>query len=103
MKNRVVVAATLLSLPVALAHAGPADYVFVPSVTYGEREIDFKMGTVRRGGDEDGGGGRESAASLGFGYGATQWWFTEFYAKYERNPAERRRSSTRSSGRTSSS
>ncbi len=77
----------MLSLQGALAHAGPADYVFVPSVTYGEREIDFKMGTVRRNaGDES---GRESAASLGFGYGVREWWFTEFYAKYERNSGEK--------------
>ena len=46
------------------AHAGPADYVYVPSVISGEHEIDFKAGMVRRSGE-----GRESAASLGYGYG----------------------------------
>jgi hypothetical protein len=63
------------------AYAGPADYVFMPGVTYGEREIDFKMGTWRK--DE-----RESAASVGFGYGVTQNWFTEIYRKYERGGDE---------------
>ena len=30
-----------------------------------------------------------SASSVGFGYGATAWWFTEAYLKYEKHPAER--------------
>src|SRR4051812_28752149 len=67
------------ALSIGNAVAGPADYVFTPSVEYGEREIDFKSGTVKRSGEE-----RESAASIGFGYGATEYWFTEFYLKYKR-------------------
>jgi hypothetical protein len=59
--------------------AGPADYVYTPAVTYGEREIDFKAGTASKKDTPD-----ESAASLGLGYGATQWWFTEVYVKYKR-------------------
>ena len=27
------------------AFAGPADYVYTPTVEYGEREIDFKFGS----------------------------------------------------------
>jgi hypothetical protein len=65
------------------AHAGPADYVYTPSVEYGEKEIDFKAGTARKGNDP-----RESAASLGFGYGAKEWWFTEIYMKYKRENDE---------------
>ena len=61
------------------AIAGPADYVYTPSVTYGEREIDFKSGTVKKS-QED----RVSAASIGFGYGATENWFTELYVIYKR-------------------
>ena len=61
-----------------LTHAGPADYVYTPAVTYGEKEIDFKAGTATKSGTP-----RESAASIGFGYGATQWWFTEVYLKYK--------------------
>lgn len=62
-----------------LASAGPADYVYTPAVTYGEREIDFKMGSAEKADTP-----REAAASIGYGYGATQWWFTEVYLKYKR-------------------
>lgn len=58
--------------------AGPSDYVYVPTVEYGERELDFKYGTASVGGPD------EHAASLGFGLGATRWWFTELYIKYKR-------------------
>lgn len=84
MKNRTMhrqaaCAMVLALLPFPTAIAGPADYVFLPGVTYGEREIDFKSGTWRRSGED-----RQSAASIGFGYGVTQRWFTEIYRKYER-------------------
>ena len=81
-----LVAAAALGLPL-VAHAVPSDYIYVPSVEYGERELDFKYGTAKAKASE--GGGRETAASLGFGYGATSWWFTEAYVKYEKNPGER--------------
>ncbi|WP_211097231.1 hypothetical protein [Herbaspirillum sp. ST 5-3] len=71
------VIALVLSAQNALA--GPADYVYTPTVEYGEREIDFKAGTAKVT-DE----ARESAASIGFGYGATEHWFTELYVKYKR-------------------
>ena len=57
------------------AHAGPADYVYTPTVEKGEKEIDFKYGTA----DSD---PRHSAGSVGLGYGANDWWFTEAYVKY---------------------
>lgn len=76
--------AVALGLPV-VAHAGPSDYVYEPAVEYGEREIDFKAGTAKLRNDE----GRESAASLGLGYGATQWWFTEAYLKYHHEPGSK--------------
>ena len=78
--------AVALGLPI-VAHAGPSDYVYEPAVEYGEREIDFKAGTSKLRNDE----GRESAASLGFGYGATQWWFTEAYLKYHHEPGNHHR------------
>jgi len=74
---RLLVAAILVS-PIPL-RAEPADYVYTPTVEYGEKEIDLKAGTARKGDDP-----RESAASAGFGYGATPWWFTEIYLKYKR-------------------
>ncbi len=81
-----LLAAVALGLP-AVSLAGPSDYVYYPGVEYGEREIDFKFGTAKA--KDSRGGERESAASLGFGYGATQWWFTEVYAKYHRQPGEK--------------
>lgn len=72
-------AVMMAALSMSHATAGPADYVYTPAVEYGEREIDFKAGTITPSGDP-----RESAASLGFGYGATEYWFTELYVKYKR-------------------
>jgi hypothetical protein len=66
-------------IPGIPAFAGPSDYVFVPAVEYSERELDFKYGAASRSGEST-----AQAASLGFGYGATPYWFTEFYLKYER-------------------
>ena len=76
-----LVAGVLLS-PLC-ADAGPADYVYTPAVEYGEKEFDFKTGTARKGEDP-----RQSAASIGFGYGANEWWFTEVYLKYKRENNE---------------
>jgi hypothetical protein len=79
-------AALSLQLPsfVTAAHAAPADYVRTPIVQEGEREIDFKAGTAK---NRD--GTRESAYSIGLGYGVTNWWFTEFYGKWHKQPGER--------------
>ena len=63
------------------AFAGPSDYVFSPIVVQGEREIDFKAGVARA---RD--GGRTAKASLGFGYGVTERWFSEFYAIWHKEP-----------------
>ena len=65
----------------ASAAAGPADYVYTLDTEYGEREIDFTIGTEKSGSEH-------SAASLGFGLGVTERWFTELYAKWERPPGE---------------
>ena len=83
-----LLAAVALGLP-AICLAGPSDYVRTPNVEYGEREIDFKMGIAKQRDSE--GGGKESAASLGFGYGLTQSWFMEGYVKYEKNPGDKTR------------
>ncbi len=63
-----------------LAYAGPADYIYTPVVDYGEREIDFKYGSARQ---QD--GAFRQVSSLGLGYGATEYWFTEAILKQERN------------------
>ena len=67
----------------ATAHAGPDDYVHTPAVEYGEREIELRLGTETKADQA-----RLSAAALAFGYGATPWWFTEVYVKYERDGGE---------------
>lgn len=68
----------LAGLLVAPAFAGTADYVYMPTVEQGEREIDFKYGTGTPPAGE-----RQTVGSLGFGYGATEYWFTELYLKRE--------------------
>lgn len=65
-----------------LAHADPDDYVAVPAVEYGEREIELRIGSASATEEH-----RESAASLAFGYGLTPWWFTEIYGKWHRSGA----------------
>jgi hypothetical protein len=78
----VALATSLMSLPHAVL-AGPADYVFTPAVEYGEREVDFKFGAAK---NRD--GTIENATSLGLGFGVTERWFTEFYAKWHKEPGE---------------
>ncbi|MHB1091904.1 hypothetical protein [Thiobacillus sp.] len=75
MKFNAVLIAAMGMLYLQSAHAGPADYVYTPNVEQGEKEIDFKFGTA----DDS---PRASQASLGLGYGANDWWFTEVYVKY---------------------
>lgn len=70
-------------LNIGIAVAGPADYVYTPAVEYGEREIDFKYGAAT-----PPAGNRAQVASLGFGYGAKEYWFTEVYLKQERNGSD---------------
>lgn len=60
--------------------AGPADYVYTPTVEYGEKEIDLKYGSATQ---KD--GTFSQVSSIGVGYGAKEYWFTEVYLKQERN------------------
>lgn len=63
-----------------LAAADPADYVSTPAVEFGEREFEFRYGSA-----SGPGSARTDAGSVALGYGATQWWFTEVYAKVQRD------------------
>ncbi|MBZ0093986.1 MAG: hypothetical protein K8H75_01210 [Sulfuricella sp.] len=65
--------------------AGPADYVYLPTVEHGEKEVDFKSGSARMPS-----GNTAQVTSLGFGYGATEYWFTELYLKTEHEAPEPR-------------
>jgi hypothetical protein len=82
MKNCSLALVLCVLLPGAVL-AGPADYVYTPTVEYGEREIDFKFGSATLP-DRS----RRQVASLGFGYGAREYWFTEVYLKQERNGSD---------------
>src|SRR5512138_3254897 len=78
--------ALFLSLSLAnagIAVASPADYIYTPTVEYGEKEVDFKYGSATQ---PD--GIHLETASLGFGYGARENWFTEVYLKQERTGNE---------------
>jgi hypothetical protein len=84
MKVRITLLFSLaLALVSPIVFAGVADYVYTPTVEYGEKEIDFKTGTAQlQNGD------RAQVSSLGFGYGVTEYWFTEVYFKHEREGSE---------------
>ncbi|MES2364602.1 MAG: hypothetical protein V4563_01770 [Pseudomonadota bacterium] len=84
MKHRSL-ALFLCTLISASAFAGPADYVYTPMVEHGEKEIDFKFGTAKLPS-----GDTTTVGSLGFGYGATPYWFTEVYLKTEQSGASPR-------------
>lgn len=79
MKLRLTLLAALFS---TAAWAGPADYIYSPTVEEGEREIDLKFGMV-----DHPKSGAKAQTSLGFGYGATSWWFTEVYGKWNHTAA----------------
>jgi hypothetical protein len=81
--NSLRVAAALACVVVAPAWAEPADYVAVPQVVSGEREIDFKAGSAQQPPAD-----RFGAASIGFGYGINDFWATEFYLKYEKQGSD---------------
>jgi len=70
----------LAMLASTAAYAGPADYVYMPTVEYGEREIDLKFGSASYAD-----GHHRTDTSLGYGYGATDYWFTEVYFKRKVN------------------
>lgn len=72
-----------LSVPRSLRAAEPNDYVRMPIVEQGEREVDLKIGTLN-----NSEGSLETATSLGLGYGISSWWFTEAYAKWKNEPGK---------------
>jgi len=69
---------SIASLQASLTLAGPADYVYTPTVEQGEKELDFKYGTAQQ---KD--GTQRQVVSLGLGYGANEYWFTEVYFKQQ--------------------
>lgn len=71
-----------LALPALLycAHAvaGPSDYIYLPAVQPGERELDIKYGNA-----SSVAGNSLQAGSIGLGYGVNERWFSELYLKRE--------------------
>jgi hypothetical protein len=83
MKNSLLYLLSILLSGIVCAQnafAGAADYVYTPAVEYGEREIDFKLGATSLVA-----GNPSQGASIGYGYGAKEYWFTEVYVKQERD------------------
>lgn len=62
------------------AYAGAADYIYVPTVEFGEREVDVKFGQA-----EPLANNRAQVTSMGYGVSVRENWFTEIYLKDERN------------------
>jgi hypothetical protein len=54
------------------AHAGPADYVYTPTVEKAKKSTSSPAPRTAI---------HASPSPLGFGYGASDWWFTEVYVK----------------------
>lgn len=77
-KSLALLAGITVQLATVQANAGVADYVYTPTVEQGEREIDIKYGNGKQAD-----GARAQVSTIGFGYGATDYWFTEIYYKRE--------------------
>lgn len=80
-----ILALSLSALSCSSVFAGPADYIYLPTVEHGEKEVDFKFGSAKMPS-----GNTAQVTSLGFGYGATENWFTELYLKTEHEDPEPR-------------
>jgi hypothetical protein len=72
-------ATVALALAQCAGAAEPSDYVLLPNIVYGEREIDVKAGSF------SGPGPRHSAGSVALGLSPTAYWLTELYAAYARS------------------
>jgi len=76
--------AACLAVP-AVAFADPDDYIVTPNVEYGEHEIDTKYGTERFKDPN----ARNSAGSIGYGWGAKEWLFLEGYLKFHKDAGDK--------------
>ena len=62
----------------------PSDYIALPVIEAGEREIDFKYGRADLRPPDD----QKASSSVGFGLGVNEHWFTELYLKWEQNSTQ---------------
>jgi hypothetical protein len=77
-----VKAAAVLAMLVLFpcARADPDDSILTTYAENGERQIDFRIGAIGQSGQAT-----QSASTLGYGYGLTDYWFSDFYVSYVRN------------------
>jgi hypothetical protein len=78
MRTWLALLGLLLHGVAAYADISPADYIYLPAVEAGERELDIKYGSY----SPVAGAGMQ-AGSVGFGYGVNARWFSEIYLKRE--------------------
>jgi len=65
------------------ALAEPDESIATTYADDGLRQIDLKFGSIKQSSQD-----RSSAATFGFGYGLTEYWFSEIYVSYERVGSE---------------
>lgn len=86
MKNHFVARFVILLLPCIIASPARAvDRLYYPYVEQGEWELEY-FGT--RSMDRDAAKDDEQKQQFSLAYGATEFWRTEFYAKYEKEPQD---------------
>ncbi len=78
MPSRALVAAGVLSLCCAMAHADPGYYLVEVYEDQGAAHIDFRYWTVKAKG-----GSEVVWPEIGLGYGVTKRWYTELFMSYE--------------------
>jgi len=76
-----LLAVAFLALAAGTRDAQAGFKVYAPYVEYGELEIEYRPSVTV---DGDPAKDNEQKHLLGVGYGFTEWWFSEFYAEWER-------------------
>jgi hypothetical protein len=76
--SAIPVASALTALAQSASAVDASDYLLIPTVVQGEREIDWRNGIACCGPAGNG----QADSALGFGYGVTGHWFTEFAVHY---------------------
>jgi hypothetical protein len=82
MKLQAIALSALMALSMS-ALADPDDTVFTTYSDDGERQIDFHIGAMRQSGQPT-----QSASTIGFGYGLTDYWFSELYVGWARSGSD---------------
>jgi hypothetical protein len=65
------------------ALADPDDSILTTYSENGERQVDFRIGATRQSGQAT-----QSASTIGYGYGLTDYWFSELYLGYTRSGSD---------------